>query len=199
MDELLKKITALLGEQKAELQPLIDAVAALDVAKTELATVTASNASNASLLATAQTTIAGLQAQLDAKITEAQTLTVSAEALTTTITEQTTELETLRAFKAEADAKVETETKATRNAARMKEIPAAVLAQLDIEKNEENKALVQKWLDQSDEEWTGTVKLFAVAAAARPSLAERTERQGVLPSISDVDLGTHRIARFLKK
>lgn len=204
MDELMKKIEALLGEQKAELQPLIDAVAKLAKAESDLAEAATARETAEGQVAELTATVATLtseKTELTATIAtlsgEKGTAEAALEGAQTTIASLNEQVETLTAFKAEIDAKVAEAAKAEKLAARKAEIPEVVMASMDLEKDDD-KSLFEGWMAQTDEQWDATKRVLALASN-RKSHAERSEAEGNLSGASDKGDNKFAINRWKRR
>lgn len=201
MEELMQKIEALLGEQKAELQPLIDAVAKLAKAEEDLTAATATIQALTDEKTALEGTVAALTGEketlegtLATVTTEAATAAKGLEAAQATITDLTAEAESLRAFKGEIEAKEAEAAQAAKIEARKAEIPEVVMASLDLEKDED-KALFDGWMTQSDEQFEATKRTLSLASA-RKTHADRSAAEGELPGTAAKGEGNFAINRW---
>jgi FtsZ-binding cell division protein ZapB len=205
MKELIAKIEGLLADQKAELTPLVEAVARLASVETELSTATAAVTAAATKVteleqsvATLTTEKATLTSANEGLVTEANTAKAALEGAQTTVAALTTEVETLRSFKAEVDTKQVEAARAARVTARTAEIPQVVMASLDLEKNDADKTLYNEWMDMPEEKWATDKRLLAMASG-RKSHAERSSLEGLLSGNTDRAEGDYAIDAFRNK
>lgn len=139
--------------------------------------------------------LAVVLAEVEVLKTARQTAEVALTAAQSEMATMLAELTELRAMK-EASEKAARDAEAARvRAARMAEIPAHIAAALE---NEEGQALIEKWMEQSEETWTMTKKVFAVASSTRKTAAERSAEEGVLTTATDERKGDFAINRWKK-
>lgn len=196
MEELMKKIEAMFGEQKDALKPLAEALANLPQVEQKLAA--AMKAHEAALARVAE-----LEGQVATLTNEKASLTTAKEtadvALATVKTENerlTGEVTELKSFKAGIEEKEAKAAKEARALSRTAEIPEAVLETVKgMEKGEE---ILAKWMEQSDDEWTVTKATFAIASK-KPSMADRSAKEGTLTGASEPSNEGWEINKFAKK
>jgi hypothetical protein len=185
MDELIQKVEAMLGEQKAELTPLIEAALKLpgvEQALTDaLAKAEQAQAAHAALgedKAALETAKAELEVALAAAKEQAESMAI--------------ELASLREFKAGIEA---TEAERAAQAKRdglLSQVPAPVLAALD--KSEKKEDIISDWMKLSDAEWA--LKLESFALAGHKSMGERSAEEGSLSSATEPENGGFAITKF---
>jgi hypothetical protein len=221
MKELMEKIEGLFGEQKAELQPLLEAVAKLDkLAEAEAALATAqaevtrlttelaeakkaappkndpdNDGDDDSNDPTDKNDAKKAKADLASAQNELETAKVTLSAAQDALQSATAELETLRAFKAEVETKERQAAQAAQVAARTAEIPEHIATAL--KKQENGEQILSEWMEQSTEKWEVTKAMFSLVTP-KPSMAERSERQGILPNIESSEGGEYAISRWAK-
>lgn len=185
--ELLAKLEEKLGEQKAELAPLVAAAEKLSGVEQELATATARVAE-----------LEGTVATLTQAKNSAETAKAEGEALLTAARSEVeglnAEIEPLRAFKAKADEKeAATVAKAARDA-RMAEVPEVVIAAL--ETNEKKDEIITEWMKLDAAQWEVRKASFVVATAKTKTLADRSAEEGLLVSGVEPSEGSFAIDKL---
>jgi hypothetical protein len=203
MKELIEKVEALLGEQKAELGPLVQAAMKLPEVEAKLAAaVEAKAAADASFKAFEskhEEALATLRKEVEELQSAKATLEVTLEATKTELTTASAQNAELVEFKAGVEAKEREAAEAARRAARQEEIPEAVMAALD--DREDKDSLLEDWMTQDDAKWALTKATFEiVTASARKTLAQRSAEEGLLSTASDADRGgSDAISAWVRK
>jgi hypothetical protein len=189
MDELIAKVEAMLGEQRQELAPLVEAALKLPEAETALAETTEQ-------LSVAQTALTELESAKSAVETAKAELEVAHEALKSEVASITEELTALREFKAAMDSAEAERVEMAKRDARLSQVPDAMIDAL--EKSAKKDEIVADWMKLSDDEWQLRLESFSLAGANRKSLADRTAEEGSLSSMKDGVEGSFAITRWRK-
>lgn len=196
MEELMKRIEAMFGEQKAELKPLMEALANLPQVEQKLREALAAHESAKARVTELEGQVATLTSEKAALTTAKETADVAlaaAQKELETLTNEVTELRTFKSGIEDKEAKAAAEKRAE---ARKAEIPEAVTETLKGMENGE--AILAKWMEQSDEEWAVTKAVFSVPEAARKTMAERSAQEGLLSGASEPAEGRFAIDKYRK-
>jgi hypothetical protein len=177
---------AVLDADAAAAIAAIDAGAAAALAEANKATAT---------LTDTQAQLAAALVEVEAQTTARQTAEAALTVAKTEIDRLNADLKTLTDFKAQRETLDREAAIAEVRKVRETEIPAAIRAALD---NDEGVLLIAKWMEQSDDMWEGTKKVFELSGASRLSLAERTAREGTLLTGTDALEGEFAIAKWRK-
>lgn len=138
--------------------------------------------------------MASIVAELEAMKVAKQTAEAALAALTAQVEAMTVELAEFRAAKELREQEDRELAEAQKKLARMAQIPASICEALN---NDEGQALIGKWMEQSDEMWEATTKVFSVAGlSTRETHADRSEKEGLLLATTDSKEGGFAITRW---